>query len=100
MWCLRLLSQLTIQMHLTSNTLLTTSYFPEVANHDLKTHFEGTNKSSGHMQCRRLHKQEMLELRQQLKTASVSNKGGEKESDRLKKELDKARLSSVCQHSN
>lgn len=34
----------------------------------------------------------MLELRQHLKTASVSNKGGEKESDRLKKELDKARL--------
>ena len=49
-------------------------------------------------QCRRLHKQEMLELRQQLKTASVSNKGGEKESDRLKKELDKARLEhdSIC----
>lgn len=33
----------------------------------------------------------MLDLRQQLKTASVSSKGGEKESDRLKKELDKAR---------
>ena len=41
--------------------------------------------------CRRLHKQELLDLRQQLKTASVSSKGGEKESDRLKKELDKAR---------
>ena len=41
--------------------------------------------------CRRLHKQEMLEVRQQLKSASVSSKGGEKESDRLKKELDKAR---------
>ncbi len=40
---------------------------------------------------RRLHKQELLDLRQQLKTASVSSKGGEKESDRLKKELDKAR---------
>ncbi len=37
----------------------------------------------------------MLELRQQLKTASVSNKGGEKESDRLKKELDKARSDTV-----
>ena len=44
------------------------------------------------MSCRRMHKQEMLELRQQVKTASVSNKGGEKESDRLKKELDKARF--------
>ena len=43
------------------------------------------------MVYRRLHKQEMLEIRQQLKTASVSNKGGEKESDRLKKELDKSR---------
>lgn len=39
----------------------------------------------------------MLELRQQLKTASVSNKGGEKESDRLKKELDKARYDSCLQ---
>ena len=37
----------------------------------------------------------MLELRQQLKTASMSNKGGEKESDRLKKELDKARFG-IC----
>ena len=43
------------------------------------------------LMCRRLHKQEMLEVRQQLKTASVSSKGGEKESDRLKKELDKIR---------
>lgn len=42
-----------------------------------------------------MHKQEMLELRQQLKTTSMSNKGGEKESDRLKKELDKAR-SGLC----
>ena len=42
----------------------------------------------------------MLELRQQLKTASVSNKGGEKESDRLKKELDKVRLASVPQKSD
>ncbi|KAA6426660.1 MAG: CENPE type kinesin [Trebouxia sp. A1-2] len=42
-------------------------------------------------EARRLHKQELLDLRQQLKTASVSSKGGEKESDRLKKELDKAR---------
>lgn len=42
-----------------------------------------------------MHKQEMLELRQQLKTTSMSNKGGEKESDRLKKELDKAR-SGIC----
>ena len=37
----------------------------------------------------------MLELRQQLKTTSMSNKGGEKESDRLKKELDKARFG-IC----
>ena len=58
------------------------------------------------MVYRRLHKQEMLEIRQQLKTASVSNKGGEKESDRLKKELDKSRsgiifckLSSTLSHS-
>lgn len=40
---------------------------------------------------RRLHKQEIVKLSQQLKTVSVSTKGGEKESDRLKKELDKAR---------
>ena len=37
----------------------------------------------------------MLEARQQLKSASVSSKGGEKESDRLKKELDKARSDPV-----
>lgn len=41
--------------------------------------------------CRRLHKQEIIKLSQQLKTVSVSTKGGEKESDRLKKEVDKSR---------
>ena len=41
--------------------------------------------------CRRQHKQELMKLTQQLKSASISTKGGEKESDRLKKDLDKSR---------
>ena len=45
--------------------------------------------------CRRQHKQELMKLTQQLKSASVSSKGGEKESERLKKDLDKSRQVNV-----
>lgn len=40
---------------------------------------------------RRQHKEQIATLQQQLKSASHSSKGGEKESDRVKKELDKTR---------
>lgn len=36
-----------------------------------------------------------MKLTQQLKSASVSSKGGEKESERLKKDLDKSRQVNV-----
>ena len=40
---------------------------------------------------RKQHKEQMTTLQMQLKSASHSSKGGEKESDRMKKDLDKTR---------
>jgi hypothetical protein len=41
--------------------------------------------------CRRAHREEVTKLQQQLKTASMSSKGGQVESERLKKDLEKTR---------
>jgi hypothetical protein len=41
--------------------------------------------------CRRAHREEITKLQQQLKTASMSSKGGQVESERLKKDLEKTR---------
>lgn len=40
---------------------------------------------------RRQHKEEMVKLQQQLKSTTMSSKGGQQETDRAKKELDKTR---------